>query len=150
MKYICKKCKKPFNGRKAKKRKYCSRKCFFLAYGRKLQNYEDGDTKTEYRWSGNDKSHKKYLYRYVYIKKRKAFIEEHRLVMGEKMGRPLKPTDIVHHINEDTLDNRVENLRVFESPSDHLKAHGRARLEGDGGWLYVDYDKPINLNLPND
>jgi predicted transcriptional regulator len=52
---------------------------------------------------------------------------EHRLVMEEKLGRYLTPKEVVHHVNKDTLDNRPENLVLYDSNARHLQEH----LEGD-------------------
>lgn len=45
---------------------------------------------------------------------------EHRIVAEVKLGRPLKPGEVVHHIDHNVRNNNPENLMVFENQSDHV------------------------------
>lgn len=49
-------------------------------------------------------------------------VRQHRLVVESQMGRYLSADEVVDHRNGDTSDNRPENLRVFSSNADHLRA----------------------------
>lgn len=44
----------------------------------------------------------------------------HRVIMEKKLGRKLKKSERVHHINGNKHDNRLSNLRVVD-----IKKHAR-------------------------
>lgn len=54
---------------------------------------------------------------------KKGYVPEHRLVIEKYLGYYLSPFQIVHHINYDKHDNRLENLMVFNSTADHIRFH---------------------------
>jgi len=62
-----------------------------------------------------------------------GWVLEHRWVMEKRMRKFLRPSDVVHHINEKRDDNRVENLRVYPDDSTHFIVHAKN--------LYFDDDK---------
>ena len=49
-------------------------------------------------------------------------VRTHRWLMEQKLGRPLRYDEHVHHINGDPLDNRLENLVVLDHDA-HMRIH---------------------------
>lgn len=63
---------------------------------------------------------------------RQGYVAEHRLIMEQAIGRYLAADEVVHHINHDGLDNRLENLQLLTNTAHrslHMKeAHRDGKL----------------------
>jgi hypothetical protein len=55
-----------------------------------------------------------------------GYVMEHRLLVAQELGRPLTRKETVHHLNHNPVDNRLENLALFESNRAHklFEHHG--------------------------
>ena len=51
-----------------------------------------------------------------------GYVLEHRMIMSNYLGRPLGEHEVVHHINGDKQDNRIENLELYNRPT-HTAHH---------------------------
>lgn len=60
---------------------------------------------------------------YVYTSINGRTTPQHRIVMEEMIGRPLKPEEVVHHIDRDRSNNDPENLILIPSQKDHNRLH---------------------------
>lgn len=52
----------------------------------------------------------------------------HRIVAELKLGRQLRPGEIVHHIDGDKQNNSPSNLQILPSQADHARLHGRKKV----------------------
>lgn len=72
---------------------------------------------SHYNWKGG-----RYINRWGYVMiysansklrpNHQGYIEEHRKVMEEHLGRKLKRSEIVIHLNKNPQDNRLKNLKI--------------------------------------
>lgn len=58
---------------------------------------------------------------------KKGYILEHRLLMETILGRYLKETEIVHHIDGNKLNNDIKNLELINSLNSHSFLHDKLR-----------------------
>lgn len=101
----CLNCKKEFY---TTRNNFCSKNC---AYEYKKKNYK----------------HKLYLengyeIRYINGYNKKGNVKNHRYIMEQYLGRKLKENEVVHHKDENKLNNDISNLEVM-TRSEHSKLH---------------------------
>ena len=62
-----------------------------------------------------------------------GYVMLHTILVEQQIGRYLTDKEVVHHINRDRADNRIENLRLmnkFDHMSMHMKERHRKRRNG--------------------
>lgn len=69
---------------------------------------------------------------YKSIKVNGKKFDEHRFIMEQYLGRKLYKNEVVHHINGDKSDNRIENLEVVL-----LKEHSSMHMMGNKNHRYA-------------
>lgn len=103
--------------KRIKGRPFCSRQCHLKTLNEELNpgrmTPEVKAKLREYRLgSGEGKTYTKTYSRHT-----------HRIVAEEMLGRPLKPGEVVHHIDRNKRNNSPENLMVFASQAEHAAWH---------------------------
>jgi hypothetical protein len=101
------------------KAKVCSHKCY-----------------AENRWRRWPYKHKIMInkYRYIYNPEHPRcinwfYVAEHRLVIEKHIWRYLLDTEIIHHIDGDTLNNNINNLQIMTA-SEHSILHCNFKKNG--------------------
>jgi len=127
-------------------RQFCSRECADLYRGTKVieicincgKEFETTRNKCcsdkcsrEYRKnSGSMKKNGFWFengYKVLYVEGNGS-IKEHIKVVEENIGRKLNKNELVHHINENRLDNRLENLKLM-TRGEHSSYHRKLEIE---------------------
>jgi hypothetical protein len=65
----------------------------------------------------------------------RGYVPEHRLIMEGLIGRYLRPEEVVHHEDDNGLNNDPSNLRLFASQAEHKAYEYRERKKDAMGRL---------------
>lgn len=109
----------PISREKQEKQLTCSVKCKNIFFsGVNSSSFRGGE------YINQNSNHK-----FVLVGKRKGYVgkytAEHRMIISKYLGRMIKRTEIVIHINNQGTDNRLLNLYLCESMSEYGKRrHG--------------------------
>lgn len=152
VKLICWYCKKEFELNACETRvkenrvHYCSTKCRDEARktGKIIKCKNCGNefyttrnefcsSKCTYEYKSKTYNHKLYMENGYLIKFKKGYnkkgnVKLHRLIMEEHLGRNLTSDEIVHHIDENKLNNDISNLQVM-TRGEHSRLHRKQELE---------------------
>lgn len=105
-KHTCRNCDREFENQ-FKAADFCDQKC--------LHAWHSGDR--HYLWTGGKRT------KYRYLRRNGKFVKAHRAKMSDILRRDLLPDEVVHHIDENGLNNDLSNLHLFHCDSCHRFHH---------------------------
>lgn len=114
---VCAGCGVPFTAEAWRRQRFCSRSCGQRGVLNARFNGGLCFNKVQRRWV-------------IYCRDGSLMLYS-RAVVAARLRRLLTSNEIVHHVNEDTTDDRDENLQVT-TRSEHMRHHAPQLLAGRG------------------
>jgi len=79
-----------------------------------------------HNWKGGQRKSRGYIF--ILVKNhpntdRDGYVQRSRYDMEQHLGRFLKKTEVIHHINKIKDDDHIGNLKLFINDSEHHKYH---------------------------
>ena len=112
--HVCEACGTEFQAYKSRRRRYCSHKCYAASHrGSANGRYGGGLFQ-----SGG---------RAFIVCRDGTLLLYYRGLVEAHLRRELTPSEVVHHINGDSTDDRIENLQVL-TQSEHINLHRQDML----------------------
>lgn len=151
IKLICQECKRVFFRISARswgskpgqygriRKKYCSAICANKALRRFWNTIEERKRRSKRQIGNKNSNYGNGLQKvmgYIWVNYTKPHIHkiQNRIpraiyVMEQHLGRKLKKQEIVHHIDSNKQNDNIENLMLFKNSSEHMRWHGKRRIE---------------------
>ncbi len=87
-------------------------------------------------WRGGIRHVKGYRHFYQpthHLARKDGWVNESRHLAEKKIGRKLKKQEVVHHVDNNILNNKSNNLKVFKNNKEHRKFHTGSQSRNNKG-----------------
>jgi len=112
------------NKRRGRHRRFCNPTCRQRSNGRKGAGVSGNRGKHLFKTGEhiNRDGYRKVLVGDHPFPRKSHYMSEHVKVMEAHIGRRITPSECVHHVNGNRLDNRLDNLRLM-GKGEHSRMH---------------------------
>lgn len=118
-------CGKEFKKYKSVNKKFCSPECRKKWVSKNMRGKNSPRFKGKINYGSNGQYYAIHTPHHPFADS-KGYVFEHRLIIEKHIKRFLEKTEVVHHINGNKKDNRIENLELLDKKEhDRISAKER-------------------------